>query len=207
MFTRSDHELKTYPALNDPTTPPESTTTIQRGMAMKRRFLGLALVAGILALSETWVGPVQAADEAQERAELAKALKGTKATLQNGLKASMSQGKPISAKFEIDDGKLQLSIYTVKGNSFSEVVVDTKGGKAEKAETITDKDDLEHAAAQKAAMDKAKITLLSAANNALKSNNGYRVVSVFPEMKTGRPVADITLLRGRAFKTVSETLD
>jgi hypothetical protein len=77
----------------------------------------------------------------------------------------------------------------------------------EKAETITDKGDLEHAAVQKAAMDKAKSTLLSAADNAVKSNSGYQVVSIVPQLKAGHPVADVTLLSGNAFKTVSEKLD
>lgn len=174
---------------------------------MKRKSLRLVAVVGLLALSVAVLGPAQAADQAQERAELAKALTGTKVTLQSGLKVSVSHGKPISAKFEVDNGKLQLSVYTMKGNSFSEVVVDPKSGKVEKAETITDKGDLEAAAAQKAAMDKAKITLRSAADKALKSNSGYRVVSIFPQVKAGHPVADITLSRGKAFKSVSETLD
>jgi hypothetical protein len=146
-------------------------------------------------------------DKQQDGRHDAKALTGTKVTLQSGLTASASQGTPISAKFEIDNGKLQLSVYTMKGKSFSEVVVDPKSGKVEKAETITDKEDLEHAAAQKAAMDKAKSTLLSAADNAVKSNSGYRVVSIVPQLKAGRPVADVTLLSGNAFKTVSDKLD
>ena len=37
------------------------------------------------------------------------------ATLQRGLTISKAQGTPISAKFEIEDGKLQLKIYTTKG--------------------------------------------------------------------------------------------
>jgi hypothetical protein len=174
---------------------------------MKRRFLRLALMAGVLALFGTVLGPARAADEAKERAELAKALTGTKVTLQSGLTASASQGTPISAKFEIDNGKLQLSVYTMKGKSFSEVVVDPKSGKVEKAEPITDKGDLEDATAQKAAMDKAKSTLLSAADNEVKSNTGYRVVSIVPQLEGGHPVADVTLLSGNAFKTVSDKLD
>ena len=77
----------------------------------------------------------------------------------------------------------------------------------DKAETITDKGDLEHATAQKAAVDKAKITLLAAADKALKSNSGYRAVSIFPQMKADHPVADVTLARGKVFKTVTEQLD
>ena len=174
---------------------------------MKRQFSRLILTAGVFALSASLLVPAQAADEAQERAELAKALTGAKVRLHSGLQTSASQGKPISAKFEVDDGKLQLSIYTMKEDGFSEVVINPASGKVVKAETITDKDDLAKATAQKAAMDKAKTTLLAAADKALKSNSGYRAVSVLPQMKADHPVADVTLLRGKVFKTVTEPLD
>ena len=143
----------------------------------------LILAASVIALSGSMLAPAHAADEAQERAELAKALTGAKVTLHSGLQTSASQGKPILAKSEVEDGKLQLSIYTMKGDGFSEVVINPASGKVDKAETITDKEDLVHATAQKAAMDKAKITLLAAADKALKSNNGYRAVSILPQMK------------------------
>src|SRR5262249_59170741 len=73
----------------------------------------------------------------KEQVELAKALKGVKTSLETGLSASESQGKPISGKFEVEDGKLQLSVYTMKGDKFSEVIVDHKTGKVAKTETIT----------------------------------------------------------------------
>jgi hypothetical protein len=160
-----------------------------------------------LPLTGSLVPPAVAADEAQEHAELAKALSGAKVTLHSGLQTSASQGKPISGKFEVEGGKLQLSVYTMKADGFSEVVIDPVSGKVDKAETITDKEDLEHATAQKAAMDKAKITLLAAADKALKSTSGYRAVSIFPQVKADRPVAEVTLVRGKAFKTVTEPLD
>jgi hypothetical protein len=37
-----------------------------------------------------------------------------KVSLDDGLRASETRGTPISAKFEIEDGKLQLSVYTKK---------------------------------------------------------------------------------------------
>ncbi|TMG82690.1 MAG: hypothetical protein E6H78_14110 [Betaproteobacteria bacterium] len=135
---------------------------------MNWKFSHWIFAASVVALTGSLVAPVLAADEAQERAELAKALTGVKVTLHSGLQTSASQGKPISAKFEVEDGKLQLSIYTVKGDGFSEVVINPASGKARKAETITDKEDLEHATAQKAAMDKSKTTLIAAADKALK---------------------------------------
>ena len=174
---------------------------------MRNNFHRLILAASAVVLSGTLSLPAGAADVAQERAELAKAFTGAKVSLQSGLQTSAAQGKPISAKFEVDDGKLQLSIYTSKGDGFSEAIVSPSNGKLDKAETITDKGDLEHAAAQKAAMDKATITLQAAVDKAVKSNSGYRAVSVVPEIKGDHPVADVTLLRGKEFKTVTQPLD
>src|SRR5713226_3592752 len=73
----------------------------------------------------------------KDRAELAKAVAEAKVSLQQGLSASAHEGKPISAKFEIEDGKLQLSVYTARGNTFSEVLVDLNTGKVAKTEPIT----------------------------------------------------------------------
>ncbi len=65
----------------------------------------------------------------KDRAGLAKAVAQAKVSLDQGLSVSAHAGKPISAKFEIEDGELQLSVYTAKGDTFSEVVVDTDTGK------------------------------------------------------------------------------
>ena len=164
-------------------------------------------IASLFALSLWPLAPAKAAEEAKEQAQLAKSVSGAKATLQKSLQSSASHGKPISAKFEIEDGKLQLSVYTLKGGAFSEVVFDPASGKLVKAEKITDKGDLENAAAQKAAMAKAKKTLRAAVDHALKANSGYRAISVIPEVKADHPVAEVKLLRGETFKTVSEPLD
>lgn len=167
----------------------------------------VVLLAIVLPLIVWPLGTGRAEDDAKSRAELARALTNVKATLQDGLTLAQVDGKPISSKFEIEGGNLQLSVYTVKEDRFTEVVIDPKTGKIEKSEQITDREDLEDATGQKAAMDKAKTSLIAAANNAVKSNSGYRAVSAFPTMKSGHPVADITLVRGSTFRTVSEKLD
>ncbi len=174
---------------------------------MRTAYYRSFLVATALVLSTAGLNAARAADEGAERAALAKALAGAKVTLQSGIKASESQGKPISAKFEVEDGKLQLSVYTMKGNRFSEVVIDPQSGKRAKVETITDKGDLDDAAAQKAAMDRAKTSLHAAVDKAVKANAGSRAVSVMPALKEGRPVAEVVLLRAGAHKSVLETLD
>src|SRR6266576_4198808 len=106
----------------------------------------------------------------KEHAELAKALKDAKVTLEKGLSASESQGKPISGKFEVEDGKLQLSVYAMKGDKFSEVIVDHKSGKVAKTEAITGVGDLTAAKAQSETMAKAKSSLRAATENAVKAN-------------------------------------
>jgi hypothetical protein len=138
---------------------------------------------------------------------LAAAMKSASATLQGGLRASEAQGTPISAKFEIEDGKLQLSVYTMKGNDFMEVVADPNTGAVAKAEKITDADDLKEAAAQKSAMAKAKVPLLTATEKAVNENAGSRAVSIVPELKNGQATAEVTLFTGVAFKKVREKLD
>src|ERR1700741_855570 len=151
-------------------------------------FLGAAIVAA-------WA-------EGGDEAALAAAMKSATATLESGLKASEAQGTPISAKFEIEDGKLQLSIYTMKGNDFMEVVADPNTGAIAKAEKITDAGDLKEAAQQKAAIAKAKVPLVSATEAAVNANAGSRAVSIVPELKNGQATAEVTLLQGTALKKV-----
>src|SRR6266487_4393476 len=151
---------------------------------MKKTALTLAfLVAWMFTVPMAWAQ--KSADA--EHAELAKALRDAKISLQRGLTASTKEGKPISAKYEVEHGKLQLSVYTMKGDKFSEVIVDHKTGKEAKAE--------------------AKRSLNAAASEAVKENKGYRVVSVMPAVKDGHPVADVALVKGSEWKQVSEKLD
>jgi len=150
--------------------------------------------------------------EPGDSAALAAALKDATATLQGGLKASEREGTPISAKFEIEDGKLQLSVYTIKDDGFMreavmEVVADPQTGAIAKAEKFTDADDLKAATSQSAAMAKAKVSLLTATETAVKANTGFRAVSIFPELKGGQATAEVTLLLGTTFKKVREKLD
>jgi hypothetical protein len=82
---------------------------------------------------------------------LAEALDSAKVSLQQGFTASEREGQPISGKFEIDGGKLQLSVYSAKEGKFFEVIIDHVTGNIAKVEPITEGEDLTHAKAQKAA--------------------------------------------------------
>ncbi len=165
------------------------------------------------ALTVTFVsllgGPMVWAQEYddKEHAELGQALKDAKVTLAKGLLASERKGKPISGKFEIEDRKLQLSVYIMKGGKFSEVIVGHKTGKVAKVEAITGGEDLTAAKAQSEAMAKARRSLRAVVDATVKATKGYRAVSVTPALKDGHPVADVVLVEDNQWKTVSQKLD
>jgi uncharacterized membrane protein YkoI len=164
----------------------------------------------VLALAAVCGGSRLAAQDRDEdegnQAGLAKAVLSARVSLERGLAASASHGRPISAKFEMEDGKLHLSVYTVKGGKFSEVIVDHNTGKVVKAEPIAEGEDYTAAQSQSAAMAKAKGSLRAAVAQALRGNAGFRAVSVTPSLKDGRAVADVALAKGEEVKTVSVPL-
>ena len=164
-------------------------------------------VSLIAAISFWSVAGTTAPAEERAIATLAAAMKNATATLQRGLRASKAQGTPISAKFEIEDGNLQLKIYTMKGDDFMEVVVDPNTGTIAKAEEITDAMDLNEAIEQKTAVAKAKMPLLAAADAAVNANSGSQAVSIVPELKNGQATAEVILLAGNSLKKVTEQLE
>ena len=140
-------------------------------------------------------------------AALAAALKDTAATLQGGLKASEREGTPISAKFEIEDGKLQLSVYTMKDDGFTR----SRSRSQDRRDQGGRKD---HGCRRPQGGDGAKScygegegALARATENAVKSNTGSRAVSIYPQLENGHPVAEVTLLQGTTMKKVTEKLD
>jgi uncharacterized membrane protein YkoI len=145
-------------------------------------------------------------DEASGAA-VAKYLPTAKVTLQQALTAAESHGKPISGKFEVDEGHFQLSVYTAQDDKFSEVLVDHNTGKVAKIEAITGEDDLADAKKQVEACGRSKKSLQSAVDRAEQASTGYRAVSVTPKLSNGHVVAVVTLLKGTSAKSVSESLE
>jgi len=161
----------------------------------------------VLALAAVCWGTTLAAQEEEGgHGALAKAVLGARVPLERGLAASASNGQPISAKFEMEEGKLQLSVYTMKDAKFFEVIVDHTTGKVVKAEPIAAGEDYTAAQSQKAAMAKAKGSLRAAVEQAVRGNAGFRAISVTPSLKDGRAVADVALAKGEEIKTVSVPL-
>src|SRR5438132_11461696 len=163
----------------------------------------------LVAAAMCWGSTLAAQDKDEQegnQAALAKAVMTSRVSLERGLAASASHGQSISAKFEMEEGKLQLSVYTVKDGKYFEVIVDHNSGKVVKAEPITEDEDYTAAQSQTAAMAKAKGSLRAAVEKALRDNAGYRAVSVTPSLKDGRVVADVALAKGEQTKTVSVPL-
>ena len=160
-------------------------------------------VFGALLVSST---AVLCQESGKEQAALVAALRTKHVALATGIKSAAATGKPISAKYEYADGKLQLSVYTERAGQFSEVIVDRRTGKIAKTEKITEGDDLKAAQAQSAAASKAKASLARALAKALSANRGYSAVSATATLKDGNAVAKITLIKGTRFKTATQPL-
>src|SRR5215510_8191097 len=154
-----------------------------------------------------WVMSAGAAMTDKDKAELAPVVAGSKVTLEQGLATSKKNGKPVSAKFEIENGKPQLSIYTVKdGTKYSEVIIDHTSGEIAKTEPITGGDDLAAAKKQADGLFRATRELREAVREAKRDNPGYQAVSVWSEMQDSHSIATVTLVKDNDWKTVVNDL-
>jgi len=168
---------------------------------MRKDFVVALAVTGILAAVAL---PSRAEDNP---GALAKALPEAGARLIRGSRRVSARGSRSQASSNSKTVPSQLSVYTMKAGEFSEVIVDHKTGAIKKAEKITDAEDLKNAKEQSEAMAKAKVDLDKAVEAATKANSGYRAVSAMPTLDAGKPVADITLMKGEQVKKVTEKLD
>jgi hypothetical protein len=146
--------------------------------------------------------PAGAAMTDKEKADLAPIVSGAKVTLEQAMATSKKNGKPVSAKFEIENGKPQLSVYTIKeGSKYFEVIVDQTSGEIAKADPITGGDDLTEAKKQGDGMFRATRELREAVKEAKHDNPGYNAVRVSSEMKDNHSVATVLLVKDNDWKT------
>jgi uncharacterized membrane protein YkoI len=164
----------------------------------------LATTIVILGLA---AAPAARSEQSDDPSALATALIHVPMPLQDGLRASEVRGLPISGKYEIEDGDLQLSVYTTDGKKFYEVIVDHATGQVAKSDELSKPDDVTAANEQIGVMALVKISLAAATDKAVQANSGYRAISVAPMTKQGRYVASVTLLRGTTVKTVEQEID
>ena len=93
-----------------------------------RLSIGIAAIVSSLVLTSG--SPARAETSSIDgREAMTRALQGAWLPLESGLIVGAREGTPLSAKYEIDDGAFQLSVYTSKpgassGDAFTEIIVD-----------------------------------------------------------------------------------
>jgi hypothetical protein len=183
----------------------DNNANLMESASMRTRLVYGLTVMSVWLLGGLMVSAQETPDKAS--AALAEALMRAKVSLAEGLTVSEREGTPISGKFALEEGQLQLSIYTRKGDTFSKVIVDPTTGKVIKVEAITNGMALTAATAQQAAMATARRALTAVADTAGKLYTGFRVVSIVPAVKGGHAVVDMTLIKDGKFTTIAESLD
>jgi hypothetical protein len=182
----------------------DSTLTVARGVTvMRNKTLAAVLTVGVLGM----IASLWSFANVLSGAAVANFMPSAKVSLQEGLTAAETEGRPISGKYEVDDGHFQLCVYTAKDGKFSEVLVDQSTGKVAKSEAITQGHDLADAQRQMDAYSRSKTSLRAAVDRAELAYPGYRAVSVTPTLSHGRPVAVVSLLQGKQVRSIAEALE
>lgn len=164
----------------------------------------MASLARLTAVGTLLLTGVASAQATKAQAALAAAMRGANhVALADGIQTASASGKPISARYEFEDGKLQLSVFVEKAGAFSEVFVDHMTGKVARIDKITGGDDMKDAKTQSKASAKTTETLAAAVAKVLAANPGYIAVEVTPVLEGKRPVAEITLMKDGQFKGAS----
>jgi hypothetical protein len=164
----------------------------------------LAVAVGFVSLAGTFA--TQSAESADD--VLIKALAGAKITLLQGI-AQVAKGTevPTEAKYEMDKGKLALTVYTsAKGfdiaaedNSFNEY-----GGDATAAAWKPEKEvfaDLKHIARSAQYHTLLSMTKMTIPTIIQKASAQGTVFSVKEKVRNGKPVFEVMTAQGNAAKT------
>jgi hypothetical protein len=133
-------------------------------------------------------------------------MQNVEGTLEGGLKAAARLGRPVSAKFVLEDGILQLFLWILKDDGISKFNLYPAIRLMNEVVDITDPDKIKVATAQKRAVDSATIPLFSATESAVKANKGFRAISVLPVLGEGRPVGWSLCYGPDGFRVVTEKL-
>src|SRR6516165_5259685 len=169
---------------------------------MKRRNAVLVIVFGLATLGSSFAARPEEADQA-----LIKAIPGAKITLLQGI-AQVAKGTevPTEAKYEMEDGKLMLSVYTsAKGfdtaaedNSFNEYGGEaTAAAWAPKKEVFTDLKHIARSAQYHTLLSTTKVTIPAIIQ---KASADGTVLSVKEKVRNGKPVFEVMTAKGNTVK-------
>lgn len=164
-----------------------------------------------------WLGwqPARAEGESKELQAVAQASGKSKVSLLDGIRqASLGSAAAISAKFELEDGKLSLSVYAAeKGLAVpaEQNVLQELSGSPEqdkwtpKTEAFKDVEHIARAAEQFTLMSLSRKSLTAVIAEVQKTHPGT-VFSITPAIKNHRPVAVVLLAQKGKVTTVTQSL-
>ena len=145
---------------------------------MPRWLLAIAL------LCYASLGMGEDGDEEPDPTILGIALSEAVITFDQGVVVSAQKGNPISAKFEMPNGDLLLSVFNATATGLVKTIVDPQTGAIIASEPITDRVDLARAGNQKRLMETARVPLETAIRAAVSDNRDYRAVSITPQQQS-----------------------
>ena len=154
------------------------------------------------------------ADESKDTQALVAALAKSKLTLSEGMRqVTKSPAAPISAKFELEDGKLSLSVYTAgKGlavepekNVLQELSGSPEDKWEPKAEVFKDVPHVARSSEQLTLMALGKSSLTDIIARVEKTQQG-KVFSVTPTIRNHKPVAEVLVAEKGKVKKLFQPL-
>jgi hypothetical protein len=177
---------------------------VHKEVDMMRRNLMLVLAIGLATL----VGRSAVWSAEEDQATLLKALGSAKITLQQGI-AQVAKGTevPTEAKYEMEDGKLMLSVYTsakplntaAEDNSFNEYSGEaTAPTWAPKKEVFADLKHIARSAQYHTLLSMTKVTIPTIIQKASAQGT---VFSVKEKIRNGKPVFEVMTAQGNSAKT------
>jgi hypothetical protein len=179
---------------------------------MRLAIFGVALAALLVgAGAKREQSPEQKPDSDSENmgvdvAAMSAALREAKVPLHAGIRLGSKDSIPLSANYELKEGKLLMAIYSVRGDDFLETIIDPKTGKAIMNGPITIDDDLMVVREQAKVITGSSHPLWEVVFRVERANQGFRAVSVIPEQGEQGPAAIVILLKGLELMAVEVAL-
>lgn len=166
-----------------------------------------SIIAAALAFAAV-MGSYNLLPAAETDEALLRAIPQAKISLQQGIgQVAKGMEVPTEAKFEMENGKLMLSVYTsAKGfdtaaedNSFSEYIGDATGaGWSPKKEVFADLKHIARSAQYHTLLSMTKVTILNIIQRASAQGT---VFSVKEKVRNGKPVFEVMTAQGNTAKT------
>ena len=181
----------------------------------RRYFHAFPLIAALVVAGSLGWQPARAEGDSKELQAVAQALGKSKLSLLAGIRqASQGSAKAISAKFELEDGKLSLSVYTAeKGlavpaekNVLQELSGSPEQDKwAPQTEVFKDVPHVARSAEQLTVMSLGRKSLAAVIAEVQKTHPGT-VFSITPTIKNHKPVAVVLVAQKGKVTTVTQPL-